>query len=325
VSTNIREFIDLFVDWGSLGHGAALASVGLTLQNLFREIYIACGADYANLSPVGAHPLLDPLWSTERLSVIHDGCEATRLIKIQHIARFPITLKTLRVCYQTHAQTAGSQLNCGRCEKCLRTMIGLHISGALAQCQVLPQTIPLQAVRMMSVSPLAVFLSKELYKALGTTEEDEAIKGALEVALAKLGVNLRAHKQESRAGITYTYHQRLQTIQRDIEDLIPPGTDFILVDESQLKINNAIRARAIPFPEQNGQYWGPPTDDDAAIREIEKQRQSGATHIVFAWPSFWWLDHYSGMHHYLETNYNCSSTNENLIAFDLRAGINSPN
>ncbi len=79
VATNIREWINLFVGWGLLGHGACLASVGLALQNLFSDIFIASTYKYTNLFPWGSHPILDPLWSVESLSFIHDGWKGATL------------------------------------------------------------------------------------------------------------------------------------------------------------------------------------------------------------------------------------------------------
>src|SRR5262249_54154050 len=122
VTTNIRDFTDAHVDWG-IYHGAALASVALALQPMFRQMHIASTRAYDRLIPWGSHPLLDPLWSTESLALSHDGCEARRLEKVQLIAGSPIALSTLRVCWEN----PDNAYNCGRCEKCLRTMIALHI------------------------------------------------------------------------------------------------------------------------------------------------------------------------------------------------------
>jgi hypothetical protein len=41
--------------------------------------------------------------------------------------------------------------------------------------------------------------------------------------------------------------------------------------------------------------------------------------MVFAWPAFWWLDHYSGMHEYLLARYRRVICTEGLVLFDLRA------
>jgi hypothetical protein len=104
----------------------------------------------------------------------------------------------------------------------------------------------------------------------------------------------------------------------DIASLIPSGEAFILVDEQQL--SNKLRATrtALPFLERDGQYWGRPEGDAAAVQELERMRQAGARMIIFAWPAFWWLDSYAGLHTYLRTHFQCALENERLVAFDLR-------
>jgi hypothetical protein len=53
----------------------------------------------------------------------------TRLEKIRRISTEPLVQRNLRVCWQN---VAGS-LNCGRCEKCVRTMLSLDICGTLGR------------------------------------------------------------------------------------------------------------------------------------------------------------------------------------------------
>lgn len=105
---------------------------------------------------------------------------------------------------------------------------------------------------------------------------------------------------------------------REIKDIIPENETFILVDQDQFAINGEVAGRkTIPFLEQNGAYWGTPADDDDAIREIKRQREKGATYIIFAWPGFWLLDYYKGMHDYLKSNHDCILQNERLIIYHL--------
>ena len=44
--------------------------------------------------------------------------------------------------------------------------------------------------------------------------------------------------------------------------------------------------------ERDGDYFGPPEDSAAAVRELEALRSDGAGTIIFAWPALWWLDYY---------------------------------
>ncbi len=123
ISTNLKLFIPAAAaDWDWYA-GSLLAAPGLCLTREFRRIMIPSGDTYWTLSPWGSHPLIDPLWSTEGLEFVHDGCEAPRSQKLQrYIAQSSLALARLRVC--DYDQT-GLQ-NCGTCEKCLRTLIGLR-------------------------------------------------------------------------------------------------------------------------------------------------------------------------------------------------------
>ena len=76
--------------------------------------------------------------------------------------------------------------------------------------------------------------------------------------------------------------------------------------------------RAIPFLEKDGRYWGPPADDAAALRELERLRLAGARYIAFAWPSFWWLQHYGQFHRQIRAQFQCVLENQRLVVFKLR-------
>ncbi len=106
---------------------------------------------------------------------------------------------------------------------------------------------------------------------------------------------------------------------QDISSLIPPTESFILVDEDQFGLLLSSGRRTILFSEREGQYWGPPPDDEVAIRELERLRQVGAGFIVFAWPAFWWFDYYSEFHRHLRSRFQCVLEHDRLVVFDLRS------
>ncbi|HKB42103.1 MAG TPA: TylF/MycF/NovP-related O-methyltransferase [Gemmataceae bacterium] len=118
---------------------------------------------------------------------------------------------------------------------------------------------------------------------------------------------------------TWKWARQVHLAFEEVAALVPAGRPFILVDEDQIRSAAPADHRAFPYLEKDGQYWGPPPEDDTAIRELERLRQSGAELIVFAWPAFWWLDHYSRFHHYLRTNFRCVLQNERVVVFDLRS------
>jgi hypothetical protein len=104
---------------------------------------------------------------------------------------------------------------------------------------------------------------------------------------------------------------------QDISTLIPPRNAFILVDDMKLAIEVIDGCRPMPFLERERQNWGPPRDDRSAIVELERLKQSGASFLVFTWPSFWWLDYYAELHGYLRSKYRVVMENERLVVFDL--------
>jgi len=179
VEANLRDFADHYVSWDYY-HGAALASVALLLSPQFSRVYDASTRSYATLIPMGSHPLLDPLWSTEHTEIVHDGCEASRLEKVATVARCDLVLNTLRVCWENPAGTR----NCGRCEKCLRTMVDLRIAGALDRCTTFARPLDLRAVSRMVLDRKAGYAEESLgaVERLGT---DPALAKALRACLAR--------------------------------------------------------------------------------------------------------------------------------------------
>jgi hypothetical protein len=137
VETNLKLVLDTFVGWGPVAHGSGLAAVGHLLAPAFERLYIASSCHYTDIFPWGTHPLLDPLWSSEVLEFVHDGCAARRMEKVDFIAGFDTALSNLRVCLWADdvAFEPGGASNCGRCEKCLRTMVSLEAAGKLSQCK----------------------------------------------------------------------------------------------------------------------------------------------------------------------------------------------
>jgi len=129
VETNLKDFSNDHVSWERY-HGAALATVALTLQKSIEKTFIASSLPYDNLKPWGTSPLLDPLWSTRQIEFDHDGCEAKRVEKCERLNENDMALETLRVCWQNRS----GAYNCGRCEKCVRTMVQLLAAGALDRC-----------------------------------------------------------------------------------------------------------------------------------------------------------------------------------------------
>jgi hypothetical protein len=178
VSTNIREFSDPIVDWALDYHGTALAAVALLLAPILNKVYVAASHAEGDTFRWGSHLLLDPLYSTETMSLIHDGANATRVGKVAAIADDRLVQQTLRVCNKAGAY------NCGRCEKCLRTMINLRVAGALEKVVTFDRHLRLNEVRLIHVRDenKASFVSENL-TALRAKGDDDELALALSDAL----------------------------------------------------------------------------------------------------------------------------------------------
>ncbi|MFL5821480.1 MAG: hypothetical protein ACJ76S_12440 [Solirubrobacteraceae bacterium] len=124
VATNLKH------DFG----GAQLVSTALALG--FRRMLVPSGAMHGEIVRATTHPVLDHRFSTERTEIVHYG-DAARVDKVARIARSQDALDTLRVCHYDGVRDD----NCGRCEKCVRTMLELHVVGALDRASTLPRSL----------------------------------------------------------------------------------------------------------------------------------------------------------------------------------------
>lgn len=110
--------------------------------------------------------------------------------------------------------------------------------------------------------------------------------------------------------------RRMARARQELIRLIPPEAPFILVDEEQIR-PALPHPSASPFLEKAGQYSGPPADDTTAIRELERLRAAGARFIAFIWPTFWWLQHYTGFRDYLHQSYGVVQQDDAVVVFAL--------
>jgi hypothetical protein len=161
VETNLREITDPFVDWND-NVGCGLATVALALAPGFDRVIVPASKSYGDMEPYGSHPLLDPLWSTEALELLHDGGEAYRDEKVEKIAGHESVGRHLRVCWRN----TGGAYNCGTCEKCLRTMLSLLAAGALDGCRTFEAPLTEEAVAAMEITrpPILLFAEENLLR-----------------------------------------------------------------------------------------------------------------------------------------------------------------
>jgi hypothetical protein len=147
VRTNFRDIVT--VNWLHV-HGAALVSV---LQH-FREV---CGTAIIGSSepyntplavPLGSNPITDPLLSSGRFTVMHDGASHSRPQKIAEIAAWEAGCANLRVCWQGEPRDR----NCGNCGKCMRTVLGFQ-ANRLPVPTCFPRSVDAEMLRNVRFLP----------------------------------------------------------------------------------------------------------------------------------------------------------------------------
>jgi ABC-type multidrug transport system ATPase subunit len=108
---------------------------------------------------------------------------------------------------------------------------------------------------------------------------------------------------------------RFPRLRAEIESLVEPGESLILVDDNQIGPEVAPDRHVIPFTERDGEWWGAPEDGAAAVAELDRLVGGAPTWVVFAWPAFWWLDHYAELDAHLRAISSSVIENDRLIAF----------
>ncbi|MEY2439703.1 MAG: hypothetical protein QOI34_1088 [Verrucomicrobiota bacterium] len=139
VYTNERTLEQDWDFWIDVFEGAVLAAVAHGLTGRLSSATIAASFDIPNLHRVASHPILDPFYSSEQMRIYHDGSALSRFEKIRLLANWDMGLQYIRVCNVTSAYQR-DRLNCGQCEKCIRTMLGLLAVGALDKTRAFPGT-----------------------------------------------------------------------------------------------------------------------------------------------------------------------------------------
>ena len=127
VYTNIRHLCDERELWLDSFFGAVLAAMAHSFSARINLMFIGSSYDIPNLHPCGSHPLLDPEYSSYGMRIRHRDYELSRLEKIKVVSGWDAAFQNFRVCLAN----VPDRLNCGKCEKCVRTMTELTALGLL--------------------------------------------------------------------------------------------------------------------------------------------------------------------------------------------------
>jgi hypothetical protein len=142
VETNLHSLLDEYGHWDFQTHGTAMAAVALAHAG-FRKVYFAAPHSYAQLVPLGLHPLTTPLWSTERMNLALHGLDKIRWEKADMIKEHPVVRRWLRVC----SKNTDGAYNCNHCDKCFAMRVYIR---AVGMQDSFPTFAPLTDLREMA-------------------------------------------------------------------------------------------------------------------------------------------------------------------------------
>ena len=127
IYTNIRHLCDDRDLWLNYFFGAVLAATAHALAPRINLAWLASSYEMPHLPPCGSHPILDPAYGSADLAIRHRDINLSRMDKLKIVSGWDTAFQNIRVCLAN----VPDKLNCGRCEKCVRTMMGLEALGLL--------------------------------------------------------------------------------------------------------------------------------------------------------------------------------------------------
>ncbi len=118
--------------WEVMSHGLVQLSLCAPLtSNKIKTLIVSSSGTHKDTSTYGSHPYIDNQVRWGGTTVTHDGLDYNRQQKIKFFIKKHIHdtgyYPPLQVCNYKPFLHGG--FNCGRCEKCLRTIIGLIVEG----------------------------------------------------------------------------------------------------------------------------------------------------------------------------------------------------
>jgi hypothetical protein len=122
VYTNIRHLCDNRDLWLNQFFGAVLAASAHAFAPRINLAWLASSFDIPSLHPCGSHPLLDPEYGSYDLEIRHRDAGLSRMDKLKIVSQWDVAFQNFRVCLANVPE----KRNCGRCEKCVRTMLELE-------------------------------------------------------------------------------------------------------------------------------------------------------------------------------------------------------
>ena len=163
VKVNLRNLATSWRLYGGWQHASLLAAIAHAASSRIHRCIIAPDYSVEYIPhPHGSHPWLNSYFGADFLEITAGDMEQfSRVEKIRFLATQPGVLDSLRVCWNAAAIPEG-YLNCGRCLKCVRTMLAFMVCGQLAQTTAFPGNDV--SPQLLKSIPIKTHAELELYR-----------------------------------------------------------------------------------------------------------------------------------------------------------------
>lgn len=203
IETNVRDLSDPLVRWECY-FSAPLLAVAHFFAPLFDRVLITGDADHETQPLMGTALLVDHLWSSEKLEVEDFGGRLSRHQRIGLVAGHPVVRRTLRTCWENPE----GAYNCGRCRKCMQTMLSLEVYGARQAVETFPPDLDLSLLDGFELNQsISLVIWEDLLAALreaGRTDAEAAVAAFVEKGRRTMGLARTYRSRPSRDGVPET-------------------------------------------------------------------------------------------------------------------------
>jgi glycosyltransferase involved in cell wall biosynthesis len=241
VETNLRELTDRLLLW-DVYYGCATAAVALLLAPLCERVLVAGDSDHDMQMRRGVNLRATELLSSEHLQIEEDGGRLSRFERTALIAHHPVVQRSLRVCWRN----PDGAYNCGRCRKCLMTMVTLEVIGARAEITTFPPELDLDAIGEIEFAePVLMNLWQDILdgaRAAGRTDVERPVQRVVARAKSLIGLepDFRQRSRPAppptvRIAVVVPVHGQPQflagAVRSAVEQRIDVGVGVVIVDD----------------------------------------------------------------------------------------------
>lgn len=172
--TNLRHLDERLRFFPELSAGFDLAACSMVFSSQFRTVQLATAGERLSDTvqvPMSLNPIIPLYLQSAFMQIRSPYVEISRFDRLRLIARNKTAVSALRVCFFSDDQA----LNCGKCEKCIRTMLALHLLNSDASA-VFPRSLQASDIDQISIeSETVAAFHEEILNQLKSSSSHELL------------------------------------------------------------------------------------------------------------------------------------------------------